>query len=240
MGNIEITLFSTWLLNNQSLKQNRAFCSRFQKNRGSMIGQLFAGGGLGLLVGVLVGLSASPVVSVILGSIAAGLVTLLGFSGNAKDGEPAYGAGTVVRLGSFGVACAFAVVLGIFLRTHNIASPSIAEQVNEVTKAGYSADEARRWVAYRNLGASLEATAGREKAHEGAAAPAASTVLFSGTDRGECKNFDPTQYKNTAEHLYALRQLGGRYAAYADKIASMDSNQQKTTLEGLHLLFCPL
>jgi hypothetical protein len=202
-----------------------------------MVGQVFAGAGLGLLVGILVGLSASPVVSVILGSIAAGLVTLLGF---VSKGESAY-EGSVVRLGSFGVACAIAVVLGLFIRTYNIASPSISQQVEEIRKAGYSPEEARRWVAYRNLGANLDAGSAGEKPHETASVtPAASSVLFSGTDRGECRHFDPTQYKDTAEHINALRLSGGRYAAYADKIASMDANQQKTALEGLRLLFCPL
>lgn len=202
-----------------------------------MVGQLFAGGGLGLLVGVLVGLSASPVVSVILGSIAAGLATLLGF---VSKEEPAYGEGSVVRLGSFGVTCAIAVVLGVFLRTHNIASPSISQQVEEIRKAGYSPEEARRWVAYRNLGVNLNAASTGEKPHETASiVPAASSVLFSGNDRGECRHFDTTEYKTTAEHINALRLSGGRYAEYADKIASMDANQQKTALEGLRLLFCP-
>jgi hypothetical protein len=178
------------------------------------------------------------VVSVILGSIAAGLVTLLGFVSKEESVEAQ---GSVVRLGSFGVACAIAVVLGIFVRTHNIASPSISQQVEEIRKAGYSAEEARRWVAYRNLGANLDAASSGEKPREAASIPpAASSVLFSGTDRGECSHFDTTQYKSTAEHINALRLAGGRYAEYADKITSMDANQQKTVLEGLRLLFCPL
>lgn len=203
-----------------------------------MGGQLFAGAGLGLLVGILVGLSASPVVSVILGSIAAGLVTLLGF---VSKEDTAAGQGSVVRLGSFGVACAIAVVVGIFVRTHNVASPSISQQVEEIRKAGYSAEEARRWVAYRNLGANLDAGPPGEKPRETVSvAPAASSVLFSGTESGDCRHFDTTQYKNAAEQINALRLAGGRYAEYADKIASMDANQQKTALDGLRLLFCPL
>jgi|KBSMisStandDraft_5_1062788.scaffolds.fasta_scaffold437737_2 hypothetical protein len=208
-----------------------------------MLEQLFAGGGLGLLVGILVGLSASPVVSVIVGSLATGLVTLLGFV-SPKQGEPASGGTSVMRLGAFGVTCAIAVVLGIFIRTHNWASPSIAEQVADVQKAGYSPEEARRWVAYKNIGGALEApTSGPEKSREaagGGGAPTASSVLFSGKDSGECRHFDTTLYKNTAEHLNALRQLGGSYAEYADKIGAMDARQQKDTLESLRRLYCPL
>jgi hypothetical protein len=94
-----------------------------------MFGQLFAGVGLGLLVGVLVGLSSSPVVSVVLGALAAGMVTLLGFARSSKDGDSSYAEGSVIRLGGFGVACAAAVLLGVAIRTHSWLSPSIANQV---------------------------------------------------------------------------------------------------------------
>jgi hypothetical protein len=214
-----------------------------------MIGQLFAGAGLGLLVGVLVGLSSSPVVAGLVGALAAGMVTLLGFARPAKENQQAqpsytgYSEGSVVRLGSFGVACAAAVILGLFIRTHNWASPSIAEQVSEVQKAGYSGDEARRWVAYRNIGtATLAANSDASAASThstGGTASAAGSVLFSGANQGECQHFDTNRYKDAQEHLYALRQLGGKYAEYAEKISSLDASQQKTVLNSLRLLFCP-
>jgi hypothetical protein len=211
-----------------------------------MIGQLFAGAGLGLLVGVLVGLSSSPVVSGLVGALAAGMVTLLGFARPAKEDQqdqPSYTDGSVVRLGSFGLACAAAVILGLFIRTHNWASPSIAEQVSEVQKAGYSPEEARRWVAYRNIGTSTPAAnsdASAASTHStGGTASAAGSVLFSGANQGECQHFDTNRYKDAQEHLYALRQLGGRYAEYAEKISSLDASQQKTVLNSLRLLFCP-
>ncbi len=210
-----------------------------------MIGQLFAGAGLGLLVGVLVGLSSSPVVAGLVGALAAGMVTLLGFARPAKEDQPSYTDGSVVRLGSFGVACAAAVILGLFIRTYNWASPSIAEQVSEVQKAGYSPEEARRWVAYRNIGTSTpaansDASPATASTHStGGTASAAGSVLFSGTNQGECQHFDTNRYKDAQEHLYALRQLGGKYAEYAEKISSLDASQQKTVLNSLRLLFCP-
>jgi hypothetical protein len=206
-----------------------------------MIGQLFAGTGLGLLVGVLVGLSSSPVVSVVVGALAAGMVTLLGFVRSAKDDQPSYTEGSVFRLGSFGVACTAAVIFGLFVRTHNWVSPSIAEQVSEVQKAGYSAEEARRWVAYKNIGISTAGAGSDSSASThatGGTASIAGSVLFSGANEGECQHFDTNRYKDAQEHLYALRQLGGKYAAYAEKISSLDASQQKTVLNSLQLLFC--
>lgn len=52
-----------------------------------MYSQLFAGVGLGLPVGILVGLSSSPVVSVVMRAFAAGMVTLLGFTRYSTGGE---------------------------------------------------------------------------------------------------------------------------------------------------------
>jgi hypothetical protein len=207
-----------------------------------MFGQLFAGVGLGLLVGVLVGLSSSPVVSVVIGALASGMVTLLGFV-QVKDESAARAEGSVVRLGGFGVACTAAILLGLYVRTHNLASPSIADQVAEVQKAGYSGEQARRWVAYKNVGAVLDPGSASES--NGHATPArgteavAGSVLFSGEDSGECQHFDTGRYKDVSEHLYSLRQSGGKYAEYADRISTLDPGKQKAVLESLRLLACP-
>jgi hypothetical protein len=203
-----------------------------------MLGQLFAGTGLGLLVGILVGLSSSPVVSVVVGALAAGMVTLLGFSRPAKEGEPALGDGSVARLGGFGVACTVAILFGLYIRTHNVLSPSIADQVNEVRKAGYSEDAARKWVANRNIGMSLAAADEKLEPATGGMRTLAESVLFSGRDSGECQYFDTKRYKNTKEHLYALEQLGGRYADYAAKISKLDAGQQARVFDALSLLNC--
>ena len=209
-----------------------------------MLGQLFAGCGLGLLVGLLVGLSSSPVVSALVGALAAGMVTLLGFNLPTKEGKSSYGEGSVLRLGSFGVGCAIAVLLGLYIRTHNWLSPSISDQVSEIQRAGYSAEDARKWVALRNIGAALgpagvpPTTAEKSSATTGVAV--AGSVLFSGANAGQCQYFDTGRYKDTREHLYSLRQMGGIYAEYADKISSMDATQQKAVLNSLRLLFCPL
>lgn len=202
-----------------------------------MVGQLFAGIGLGLVVGVLVGLSSSPVVSVVVGALATGMIALLGFARAGKDGQPAYGEGSTARLGAFGVACAVAVLLGLFMRTHNWLSPSIAEQVAAVEKAGYTAQEAREWVAYKNIGApftNAETTTRVQNAGKETA-----SLLFAGENSGDCQYFNPSRYKDLHEQLYALEQQGGKYAEYAKKISTLDAGNQQTVLTSLKLLFCP-
>lgn len=212
--------------------------TRISNDTHKMIGQLFAGAGLGLLVGILVGLSSSPVVSTVVGALAAGMITLLGFVRPSKDGESSYAEGSVVRLGSFGLACTAAVLFGLFIRTHNLLSPSISEQIGDVRNAGYTDEEAHRWVAYRNIGIATGSSSEKSHPADGSASVAGS-VLFSSANSGECQYFDTNRYQNTKEHLYALQQLGGKYAEYAAKISSLDPSHQKTVLDSLRLLFCP-
>ena len=203
-----------------------------------MFGQIFAGCGLGLVVGLLVGLSASPVVAVVVGALAAGLMTLLGFvkSAPADDSKVPID-GSPLRLGSFGVSCAIAILIGLSIRTHNLLSPTIEEQVAEIRKAGYSPEEARKWVAVRN---SVPVSATDSGAHGGpAVAPVGASVLFSGTTYGECEHFDTKQFKDARAHLAALDQLGGKYAEYSKRIATLDDGDQRKVLDSLQLLYCP-
>src|SRR5438128_6171994 len=83
------------------------FCPKTKKLRYNkspidvMIEQLFAGIGLGLLTGLLVGLSSSPVVASVVGALAAGMITLLGFSrSSGETGKVHLATGTAWRLGS--------------------------------------------------------------------------------------------------------------------------------------------
>jgi hypothetical protein len=217
-----------------------------------MFSQVFAGGGLGLLVGLLLGLSSSPTVALVVGALATAMTTLLGFV-KADGGTTGISLkSSAVRLGSFGFACAVAVLLGLLMRTHEWASPSVDQQINALVKAGYSPDEARQWVEYRSLGTILNpaarGTSGAESRSPASntsdlaashSAALGSSVLFSGGDSGDCQYFDTSQYKNAQEQLHSLQLLGGVYARYAQKIGSLDDKKQKAALEGLQLIYCP-
>ena len=202
-----------------------------------MFSQMFGGVGLGLLVGILVGLSSSPVASVVVGALAAGMMTLLGFVSSSKDGDPVAARGSVLRLGGFGLACTAAVLSGLYIRTHNLLSPTPNEQVKELQGAGYTPEEARMWVEYKNLG-TLTARTDSQVAAVFRAPATAGSVLFASGNSDECQHFDTNRYKNAKEQLYALQQLGGRHAEYAEKISTLDANHQKTVLDSLRLLFC--
>ncbi|MFZ0391504.1 MAG: hypothetical protein WAN36_13680, partial [Calditrichia bacterium] len=161
-----------------------------QYDRAITFVQIFSGAGMGLLVGIIVGLSVSEVVSIILGALAALLAAFLGLQdqqcAKKQEGEPAAAFNRTrmvgLRAGSFGIACAVAILLGVFLRTHNVLSSNISlkEQVALWQQAGYDKKDALQYVAYQRLKIlpeSMEVKSGSEAVPESRASLG---VLFSG------------------------------------------------------------
>ena len=109
----------------------------------SVAAEIAAGMGLGLLVGVLLGLSVEKVV----GEVISALTVLIGaFFGLAPSGGP----DRAWRIGSFGLACAIAVVGGLLFRTGN--APGVSDEVKAWTSAGADTKSAVAFVAYERLG----------------------------------------------------------------------------------------
>jgi hypothetical protein len=190
-----------------------------------MVEQIFAGVGLGVLTGLLVGLSASPVVASVVGAIAAGIVTLLGLApgdGSRKMFAP----GSTVRLGTFGLACALATLLGLYIRTHELLSPTPDQQIASLRKAGLNQEQATQWVLAKFFEPSGKVGVG-------------SSVLFSGTGVDECQEFDPARYKDAREQLAHFQSIGGHYSAFATGIRSLSDSDKSIVLKGVRLLFCP-
>lgn len=83
-----------------------------------------AGASLGLLVGLLVGLSTSPVAAIVVGSLAALLGGVFGLAEKLPSGLVGSGAR---RLSAFALACVVALLGGVVMRTHHVLSPSAAQ-----------------------------------------------------------------------------------------------------------------
>ena len=107
---------------------------------------IFGGIGLGLLIGILIGLSTSSTVGLIIGALSSGLLVFLGFKG--KDSVI-----QTLRVGTFGISCTIALLIGLYLRVNNAFAPSIKSEVNSwIEDSIYSLDEAKSFVAYSRLG----------------------------------------------------------------------------------------
>ena len=89
-----------------------------------------AGAAIGLLVGFIAGLSISPVVATILGTLSTGLLILLGFK-EPRDGMAS--TAHSIRVLGFGLSCLVALITGILFRTHAVLSPPLAEQKSRLT-----------------------------------------------------------------------------------------------------------
>ncbi len=203
--------------------------------------QAFAGGALGLLLGLLVGLSASPVVATVVGAIAGGLMLLLGYSGKTMDAGQSDQAmrASACRLSGFGICGTVALLSGLYVRTHSMFSPTIAQQIQELTATGYTSDESHAWVAYKSAGLQLRVAPATFNAAAGAASAKdpAHTVLFdSPTD--VCLLFDPARADGTADQLNALKLSGSRFQPLAQYASTLDDAGRGALFSSLRPVLC--
>jgi hypothetical protein len=101
-------------------------------NKTQWVPEFAAGAAIGLLVGLIAGLSISPVTQMVLGSLSAGLLVLLGLK---KENDPSQARIHALRVLGFGLVCATSLVAGIFVRTHFTLSPDLASQKQRLTDA---------------------------------------------------------------------------------------------------------
>jgi hypothetical protein len=203
--------------------------------------QLLAGTALGLLLGLLVGLSSSPVVATVVGALTGGMLVFLGFTSHAQSdsNSPSSLEAAGWRLTGFGLACTVALIIGLVVRTQNLLTLPIKKQVSELTDAGFTADEAHGWVAYKNIGVLMRARPDTPMDKDKRAAGTASSYLFATPSTDYCDLFNPDKYSSQAEHLIALRNAGGRYAVFVASIANLDERSRATALAANKHLFCP-
>ncbi|HEV7821235.1 MAG TPA: hypothetical protein VGO84_08635, partial [Burkholderiales bacterium] len=97
-------------------------------------GEDFAGGAaLGLFLGTLMGLSATPVVTLVVTALVA---LLAGVFGLADKLSPTMAAGAARRLIAFGIVATIAMPTAIWVRTHEVLSPSIEQQRQNLQAMG--------------------------------------------------------------------------------------------------------
>ena len=112
---------------------------------------VFAGIGIGLMVGLLLGLAnpplgeGKPIVAIFIGAVGAVLAALLGLN------DRHFSTAKALRIGAFGIAVVVAAPTGIFVRDHQLlapnlpsspSSPSLAERKQEYMSLGYKEEVA--------------------------------------------------------------------------------------------------
>jgi hypothetical protein len=127
--------------------------------RSIKIATIFSGLGMGLLLGIIMGLSASEVVQTIFGVLTALLGAFLGFDRRSFSGMEAeeyekekYNAlYTGLRAGSFGIAVVVGILSGMYIRTQEVLTMSVEKRIKQWTDADFEPDYARKLVAYQML-----------------------------------------------------------------------------------------
>lgn len=204
--------------------------------------QVFSGLGIGLVLGLIVGLSASPVVQTILGALASLLAVLLGLHDGAGADAERPGAGVrarmnALRIGSFGFGCAAAILLGLFLRTHDLLSVPVERQVEQWTRAGYTLRDAQHFVALQRLGVppgGAQPTIGPLQMSQ------ATALMESPVDAGVCNAIRMEQFGGDAGEVvaaYRRQPLAGLHAL-ADEVDKLPGERKGDILRAFEEVLC--
>ncbi|MEM8489764.1 MAG: hypothetical protein AAF756_02980 [Pseudomonadota bacterium] len=167
-----------------------------------VLSQVFSSLGIGFLVGLLVGLSATPMVGLVVGAITALLASFLGLTTKDNPATPSETDAqkqrlilTGIRSGTFAVACAVGVLAGMYIRTHDSLSPSLLERKQELLGLGFTEDEARLMVTQTPTGSEAS-----EPSYQ-------ASVLFASDDIATCDQVDPDRFGRFSTLLETYREL---------------------------------
>lgn len=191
-----------------------------------------AGLSLGALVGLLVGLSAVPVVASALGALLALLVTFFGF---ARPGGAWATRASAARVAGFGLAMAVALLGGVALRAHGALGPSYADRVARYAVQGQPRERALALAAYEHLGLRLGDLA---QVAPPAAAPATSAYAFNGAGDPACSVLDARYFTDAQARLAAMRSRGGAWEVVARIGHGLSPEQAQALADAAFALRC--
>jgi hypothetical protein len=199
--------------------------------------QWLPGASIGLLVGLLVGLSTSDVV----GSVIAGLVALLAAFFGLGGGSAVPKSGTEpgisprdqrARIASFGLFCAFAVLLGVYIRTHNLFGPTPAELAKAWKAAGYSEEDSRKIAAYQHAGLLPKGFSAVDKQN------ITRTTMLFGAVAPECEPLSKVYNPRPSERLKVFKEKGGVWESVATAIDGLSEDRQSRIMEAVWQAVC--
>jgi hypothetical protein len=187
---------------------------------------VFAGMGLGLLIGVIVGLSIAQVTGMVLGALTSLLAGFFGLKGS-KEGEM----GNQILIGTFSLTCLCAIFFGMFIRTHDLFSPSMTSDVDKYKYAKFSEDEIKKIILFKELGLVPEGY----KFSKDAKDTHGLSVLMVGGDSTVflCQEID--ENSPLEEIKSAFDRSGGRYQQVERSLSSTISNPGELRLSLLHI-----
>jgi len=214
--------------------------------RAAFLLELFVGGSMGFLLGVLVGMSAAPVVANLIAAVTAAALSLVGLRGSltTKRGSASKKADSPIelaqpnlgraRVGGFALFAVIGLVIGLIVRTHDLFSPPLAERIALWRNAGYSAEEARAIVLFQD--AKLMPTDWKFVKEAGSATQKSLLYASSSTVCGET---NPTNFRDATTTLKSWENEGGIWKAAGAVIQShIPQEQQSQAVKEFHDAVC--
>ena len=231
-------------------EEPRAGVNRLVAPRSGVLGDVVAGAGLGLLLGVVVGLATSPVVAIVVGALVSLLAVFLGLEsrGESKLAIVAKVQINGLRIGTFGLAAVAGVLLGQWVRVNNpIAQPPQQQLArwqqafpdNPVLAAQLMVHE-RTGITPAELKFDKDAAATPVAAASDAGALRPG-LMATAVKANLCADLAPRRFGGrVASTLEAWVDEKGPYRVVAERIAQLPAAQQAGALEAAHLLVCEL
>lgn len=194
--------------------------------------------GLGLLTGLLVGLSTAGVTASVVSALlamAAGVAALTGVTNPfLPTGDSAAGRSATHNwaLLAFALAAVAGLGGGLWVRTHDLLSPSPQEVAARWQAAGLSKESAARLAVLQLTGATLAEDGGMEAAADNQPSALAS-VLFSVVAAEDCQRTDPSRAPDADEARTAWSLAPAPWPALAESLVEAPQSTLLAVWTGL-------
>ena len=192
--------------------------------------EIYAGLGLGLLIGFIIGLSIAQVTGIILAALTSLLAAFFGLQNNLEGKT-----GNKVVIGTFSFTCIISIFFGLYIRTHNLLSPSLESNIVTYKNSKlFDQKEIKEIILFKELGLIPSGF----KVKEDKVSPQ-SSVLMSGTDTSLNLCYSITNTSSLHDIKDAFIKSGPEYADLEKKISLIpDSVALRKTLLTLKSCLC--
>ncbi|MBT1688113.1 hypothetical protein [Dawidia soli] len=197
---------------------------------------IFSGIGLGLLIGICIGLSSSPVVAIVLTTLTSLLAAYFGLKPASEQIEQK--SERLLIMIAFSFTCVTAILGSVYIRANGLLSPPTGKLIGELRELGFSQEEARTIFLYKEYGivppGSLVAKDPVSMQDE------KRSILYNA--EAQRRSFEALQrdnYGSIEDQLTAFRNRKGKYQQYTDTLTHFvkDSKAQAAIIQATLNLF---